>query len=149
MPTPIDKQREALPLQPGLTFLVVEDDPANLMLVRAVLERGGHHVDAATSADEAEERLRDHRPDVILMDIRLPGRDGLSLTRQLKSAPATRQIPIVALTAHAMREDRERALAAGCDGYITKPIATRTLQQEIAEILERQRRARSDEAPDG
>src|SRR5688572_6704727 len=115
----------------GRLILVVEDNPTNLMLMRAVLQRAGHRVDAAASAEEAVRQLERCHPAAILMDIQLPGRDGLALTRDIKSHPGTAAIPIIALTAHAMREDRDRALAAGCDGYIAKPINTRTLVQEI------------------
>jgi CheY-like chemotaxis protein len=115
--------------------LVVEDNPTNLMLVVAVLERAGYTPVAAGSAEEARRVLAQTRPDLILMDVQLPGQDGLSLAGQLKADPATRAIPIVALTAHAMEEHRQRALAAGCDGYIAKPINTRTFVREIEAVL--------------
>jgi len=115
--------------------LVVEDNHANLILVQAVLRRAGFRVEAARDAEEATARLAANRPDLILMDIQLPGRDGLTLTRDIKGNPETASIPIIALTAHAMKEDRERALAAGCDGYIAKPIDTRTLAADIRSIL--------------
>lgn len=85
--------------------------------------------------EEALERLGACTPDLILMDVQLPGMDGLSLTRALKSAPETAAIPVVALTAHAMIGDREQALAAGCAGYISKPIDTRTLGEEVRKFL--------------
>src|SRR5205085_8949441 len=107
-------------------ILVVEDNEANQMLVRAVLELEGYQVELADSATEAVEQLSRVRPDLILMDVQLPGEDGLSLTRRLKADPATSAIPVVALTAHAMNGDRESALEAGCAGYISKPIDTRT-----------------------
>lgn len=115
--------------------LVVEDNPTNLLLIRAVLERGGYRTEAARSAEDALAQLQRVRPDLILMDVELPGRDGLSLARQLKADPATAAIPIVAVTANAMREDRARVLAAGCDGYITKPISPRTFTSEIEAML--------------
>ncbi len=121
--------------------LVVEDNPTNLMLTRAVLERGGYRTEAARSAEHALEQLQHVRPDLILMDIELPGRDGLSLARQLKADPATAAIPIVAVTANAMHEDRARVFAAGCDGYITKPISPRTFTAQIEAVL----RARREE----
>ena len=120
----------------GARILVVEDNQANMLLIQAVLRRGGYEPIEAFSAEEALERLGRSQPDLILMDVQLPGADGLSLTRQLKADPATASIPIVVLTAHAMSSDRERALAAGCDGYLPKPINTRTLVGELAAVLE-------------
>lgn len=108
-------------------ILVVDDNEAGLLLAGAVLQREGFQVDSAGSSEEVMERLNERLPDLILMDVQLPGQDGLSLTRQLKADPATAAIPIVALTAHAMASDRDEALAAGCVGYISKPIETRTL----------------------
>ena len=120
----------------GPLVLVVEDNPTNMMLTRAVLRRAGYQTAEATSADEALERLRTVRPEIILMDVQLPGQDGLSLTRQLKANPATANIRIIALTAHAMKEDRTRIIGAGCDGYIPKPINTRTFASDLAAALE-------------
>ena len=116
-------------------ILVVEDNEANQMLVRAVLEMEGYRVELAGSADEALEQLRDSPPDLILMDVQLPGEDGLSLTRRIKADPATCAIPVVALTAHAMTGDRELALNAGCAGYISKPIDTRTFGLQVTQYL--------------
>lgn len=116
-------------------ILVVEDNEANQLLARAVLEMEGFRVAIAGSAPEAQDVLRDCAPDLILMDVQLPGEDGLSLTRRLKADPATRAIPVVALTAHAMMGDRELALKAGCAGYIAKPIDTRTLGFEVRQYL--------------
>jgi CheY-like chemotaxis protein len=116
-------------------ILVVEDNEANQLLARAVLEREGYAVDVAGTPDEAWDRLSARVPDLILMDIQLPGQDGLSLTRQLKASTATSAIPVVALTAHAMRGDREESLKAGCAGYIPKPINTRTLGDQVREFL--------------
>lgn len=116
--------------------LVVEDNEANQMLVKAVLELEGYRVEIAGSALEVHDMLRDAVPDLVLMDVQLPGQDGLSLTRELKAAAATAHIPIVALTAHAMTGDRELALNAGCMGYIAKPIDTRTFGQQVRTFLE-------------
>ncbi len=116
-------------------ILVVDDNEGGLLLASAVLQREGFRVDSAGSADEVLERLSERVPDLILMDVQLPGQDGLSLTRQLKADPATAPIPIVALTAHAMATDREQAMAAGCIGYISKPIETRTLGDLIHGFL--------------
>jgi CheY-like chemotaxis protein len=120
-------------------ILVVDDNEAGQLLVCSVLQLQGFLVDTAGSAVEVLKRIHAHTPDLILMDVQLPGQDGLSLTRQLKADPATAAIPIVALTAHAMPGDREQALAAGCVGYISKPIDTRTLGEEIKEFLSAQR----------
>ena len=116
-------------------ILVVEDNEANQALVQAVLELEGYRVELAASALEALDHLRDRAPDLILMDVQLPGQDGLSLTRLLKADPATNAIPVVALTAHAMTGDRELALRAGCVGYIAKPIDTRTFGAEVRRYL--------------
>ncbi len=116
-------------------ILVVEDNEANQMLARAVLELEGHRVELAGSAPEALDLIRASAPDLILMDIQLPGQDGLSLTRDLKADPATDDIPVVALTAHAMTGDRELALKAGCAGYISKPIDTRTFGAQVRQYL--------------
>ena len=116
-------------------ILVVEDNEANQALVQAVLELEGYRVELAASALEALDHLRDRAPDLILMDVQLPGQDGLSLTRQLKADPATNAIPVVALTAHAMTGDRELALRARCVGYIAKPIDTRTFGAEVRRYL--------------
>ena len=116
-------------------ILLVEDNEANTMLATAVLQRDGFGVAVASSASEAVERLRSATPELILMDVQLPGEDGLTLTKQLKANPATSRIPIVALTAHAMAGDRERALEAGCVGYVSKPIDTRTFGHQVRELL--------------
>ena len=119
------------------TILVVEDNPANMMLVVAVLERAGLRSAQASSAEEARQFLETVHPDVILMDIQLPGEDGLSLTRELKASPATAHIPIIALTAHAMKGDELQAIAAGCDAYVAKPINTHTFATFITQFLPR------------
>jgi CheY-like chemotaxis protein len=116
--------------------LIVEDNPANLLLARVMLERSGWQISEARSADEARQTLQTTTPDIILMDVGLPGQDGLSLTSELKSATSTSAIPIVALTAHAMNSDREKAFAAGCDGYLSKPFKAQQLRDEIARVLQ-------------
>jgi two-component system, cell cycle response regulator DivK len=116
-------------------ILVVEDNEANQLLFSAVLEREGYEVRIAGSAPEARGQMQDRRPDLILMDIQLPGQDGLSFTQQLKADPATAAIPVVALTAHAMTGDRAHALQAGCAGYIAKPIDTRTFGASVRRYL--------------
>jgi CheY-like chemotaxis protein len=117
------------------TILVVDDNPTNLKLACYVLECEGYSVLRAVDAQEAQAVVRQSPPDLILMDIQMPGMDGLSLTRLLKADPVCRQIRIVALTSFAMKGDDEKARAAGCDGYITKPIDTAKLPLQIADIL--------------
>ena len=116
-------------------ILIVEDNEANRLLASAVLEREGYRVEMAGNSQEALELLDSHAPDLILMDVQLPGLDGLSLTRQLKADQRTAAIPVVALTALAMMGDRERTLEAGCSGYISKPINTRTFAAEVRKFL--------------
>jgi two-component system, cell cycle response regulator DivK len=116
-------------------ILVVDDNEAGLLLARSVLELDGFRVDSARSSEEVLASLKIRAPDLILMDVQLPGQNGLALTRQLKADPATALIPIVALTANAMTGDKEQTLAAGCSGYISKPINTRTLRVQLREFL--------------
>jgi CheY-like chemotaxis protein len=120
----------------GERILVIEDQPLNLELVRDLLEMGGYAVLQAATAEEGLALARTAQPDLILMDISLPGMDGLTATRRLKEDPATQQIPVVALTAHAMRGDQEKAQAAGCAGYLTKPVDTRTFVPQVGNYLE-------------
>jgi two-component system cell cycle response regulator DivK len=115
--------------------LVVEDNPASQMLVGAILQGRGYTLLFAASAPEARASIEQQRPDLILMDIQLPGQDGLSLTKQLKADPAYASIPVVAVTAHAMASDRQLSLDAGCIGHITKPYDTQFLADQIAAFL--------------
>ncbi|HKV56441.1 MAG TPA: response regulator [Candidatus Binataceae bacterium] len=117
------------------SILIVDDNESNVRLIEAVLESNELTIRTAGDAEEAAALLQTFSPDLILMDIQLPGIDGLEFARQLKSAPATQNIIIVALTAYAMKGDKEKALAAGCDGYIAKPIDTRALPDLIAGYL--------------
>ena len=118
-------------------ILVVDDNPTNLKLVSDLLEFEGYDILKAVDAEEAQVVLGATLPDLILMDIALPGMDGLTLTRKLKAEERTRGIRIVALTAFAMKGDDQKAFDAGCDGYITKPIDTRTLPDQVAGFLAR------------
>jgi len=104
-------------------ILVVEDNPTNMKLVVMLLEKVGHSVISAADAETGLTLARAERTDLILMDIQLPGMDGLAATALLKSDEATRSIPVIALTALAMKGDEERIRAAGCDGYVAKPLA--------------------------
>jgi CheY-like chemotaxis protein len=115
----------------------VDDHPTNLKLISDLLEFEGHEILRAVDAEEAQVILAGTLPDLILMDIALPGMDGLTLTRKLKADARTGHIRIVALTAFAMKGDEQKAFAAGCDGYITKPIDTRTLPAQVADCLAR------------
>ena len=120
-------------------ILVVDDNATNLKLASDVLEMEGYVVDRAVDAEQARRMIDGRAPDLILMDVALPGMDGLTLTRKLKADPTTRSIPVVALTAFAMKGDEEKAMEAGCDGYIAKPIDTRKLPETLARILARRR----------
>jgi len=116
--------------------LVVEDNDMNMQLVEYLLEEGGYSIVKAASGEEALSIARGGDPvDLILMDIHLPGIDGLSVVREMKGEPRTRAVPILALTAHAMRGDRDRFLEAGCDGYISKPIDVKTFLSSIRQYL--------------
>jgi CheY-like chemotaxis protein len=121
----------------GEPILIVDDTPVNLKLTRILLVNEGYKVLTAASAEEALELLRSFHPYLILADIQLPGIDGLEFTRRVKRDPATRDIMVVALTAFAMKGDEQKAIDAGCDGYITKPIDTRSLGSRIREYLNR------------
>lgn len=119
----------------NIRILIVEDNPTNLKLASQVLEMEGWLVDQATDAEQAQELLQHLLPDIILMDIALPGMDGLMLTRRIKADAKLQHIPVVAMTAFAMKGDDRKAFEAGCDGYITKPIDTRKFPQQIAAFL--------------
>jgi two-component system, cell cycle response regulator DivK len=120
------------------TILVVEDNTANMTLAVYLLESVGHAVLSATDAEAGLALARAEHPDLILMDIQLPGMDGLEATAQLKGDEATRAIPVIALTALAMKGDEERIRAAGCDGYIAKPMRYKeflaTVAKQLAEL---------------
>lgn len=120
---------------PGERILIVDDNPVNLKLVRVVLMVEGYEVRTATDAAEALVVLETFSPRLILMDLQLPGMDGLELTKRLKADVGTKDTLIVAVTAYAMKGDEEKALAIGCDGYLTKPIDTRTLPAVVARYL--------------
>ncbi|MFG6486465.1 response regulator [Roseateles sp. BYS78W] len=115
--------------------LVVDDAQANLDLARYVLEAAGFDVEEALDVDRAWARLRAVRPDVILVDIQLPGTDGLTLVRAIKVTPGLDDIPVIAFTAYAMAGDDQRFLAAGCDGYLAKPIDVRTFAASVRRYL--------------
>jgi CheY-like chemotaxis protein len=120
---------------PGAPILVVDDNPTNLKLLTYLLAANGHQPRTAGSAEEAQTLLATFRPRLVLLDLQLPGLDGLGFARALRADPRTRDLVIVAVTAHAMKGDEEAALAAGCDGFIPKPIDTRALPGRVAEYL--------------
>ena len=118
-----------------VTVLVVDDNPANLKLACDLLSMEGFEVLRATDAQSCLNVLMTVLPDIILMDVAMPGMDGLQLTRHLKSMDHTRSIKIIAFTAFAMKSDKDRVMSAGCDGYITKPIDTRKFANELRQYL--------------
>jgi CheY-like chemotaxis protein len=123
--------------KPAATILVVDDNPINLKLVSDLLAFEGYRVLKAEDGEQAAASVDAEPPDLILLDVDLPGIDGLTLTKRLKSDVRTGDIIIVALTAFAMKADRQRAMAAGCDAYVTKPIDTRGLPGQVAALLQR------------
>ncbi|HHS96502.1 MAG TPA: response regulator [Chloroflexi bacterium] len=119
------------------TILYIEDNPENRLLVRRILEAEGYTVVEAEDAPSGLEAAQNVSPDLILLDINLPEMDGYEFTARLRQTPGLKEIPIVALTANVMKGDRERTLAAGCDGYIQKPIDVDELPRQIARFLQR------------
>jgi CheY-like chemotaxis protein len=115
--------------------LIVDDNPTNLKLVAYLVRANGYDVDTAGDASAALTAISANRPALILMDLQMPGIDGLELTRRLKGDAATRDIKIIAVTAYAMKGDEDKALEAGCDDYVTKPIDTRALPGTIAKHI--------------
>lgn len=118
-------------------ILIVDDNVQNLKLARVILEREGYQVQTASDAEDALRVLESYTPQLILMDLQLPGMDGLELTRQLKADPARMHILVLALTAYAMKGDEQKALNAGCDAYMSKPIDTDALPRVVAGLLAR------------
>jgi len=118
--------------------LYVEDNDDNVYMMRGRLTRVGFDIIVATDGEQGVAMATTEAPDLILMDLRLPGIDGWEATRRIKTAPATKHIPIIALSAHAMAGDRERTLAAGCDDYDTKPVDFPRLVEKIQTLLARQ-----------
>src|SRR5690242_8573198 len=118
----------------GKTVMLVEDNPHNRKIFSGMLQHAGFRVIEAEDGNQALEKARE-QPDLILMDLSIPGVDGWEVTRRLKSDERSKAIPIIALTAHAMRGDEERALQAGCDGYLAKPISPKKVVEEVKRIL--------------
>jgi two-component system, cell cycle response regulator DivK len=117
------------------TILLVEDNEDNLVVYRTILEHVGYRVVEARDGEEGVSRAREQLPDLILMDISIPKMDGWEATQTLKRDATTRDIPIIALTAHALEEDRQRAIQAGCDGYLAKPVEPRRVVQEVERFV--------------
>lgn len=126
---------ERAPRREPTRVLLVEDNEQNLELAQFLLEEAGMEVEAARNAFEARTALGRRAPAIVLMDIDLPGIDGLDLVMEIRRKPEWRQLPVIALTAHAMRGDRERFLAGGCNGYISKPIQVNNFAQDVRRHL--------------
>jgi CheY-like chemotaxis protein len=118
-----------------MKILIIEDDPASLKLTSDVVQGGGHVVMLATTADQAVYSIKAVRPDVILLDLRLPGIKGFGVASQCRGEPGTRDIPIIAITSFSEEYGKDEALKAGCDAYIVKPINTRTLLKQIEDVV--------------
>ena len=118
-------------------ILIVEDNPVHARLLEMTLGAEGYSLLRATDGEQALDIATRERPDLVLMDLNLPGMTGFEVTKKLRKLPGLSQTPIIALTAYAMRGDREKAIEAGCDGYISKPIDTRQLPAIVAEMLRR------------
>ena len=121
-------------MSPG-RILVVEDNPKNLKLVRDVLRYSGYEVIEATSGEDGVRLAASEAPDLILMDLQLPGIDGAEALRRIRAGEGTREVPVVAVTAFAMDHDRERAFESGFTGYVEKPISVRRLPQQVRDFL--------------
>jgi two-component system cell cycle response regulator DivK len=121
----------------GIRILVVEDNELNLKLVRDVLSYAGYDVMEARTGEQGVALAVECCPDLVLMDLQLPGIDGTEALRQLRASPRTQAVPVVAVTAFAMREDRERAFSSGFDGYVEKPISARELPAQVRSFLQR------------
>lgn len=119
--------------------LVIEDNPTNLKLVRDVLQFAGYEVLEATTGEEGVALAAQCEPDLVLMDLQLPGIDGWEALRRLRESPPTRSVPVVAVTAFAMREDRDHALSHGFDGYLEKPISVRALPEQVRGFMRTER----------
>jgi two-component system cell cycle response regulator DivK len=124
-------------MEPKATVLYVEDNLENRMLIRRVLEAEGFRVILASGAAEALQVLQHEKPQLIMIDVSMPEVDGYTLTRQIKGLAGFERVPIIALTANVMRGEKERALQAGCDGYIPKPVDIDMLTQQIESFLHR------------
>lgn len=116
-------------------ILIVEDKPASRELLRTVLERQGYHVTEAEDGEDALNKLRDYVPDLVLLDLQMPLRNGYDVLKEMRRDPRMLNVPVVAITANAMPEDREKVMAAGFTGYIPKPVALSRLREEVSRLL--------------
>ncbi len=121
-------------------ILIVEDNPQNMRLVEMTLRRGGYALLKATDGEEALDLATREQPDLIVMDMQLPKISGLEITKRLRQLPAFNHVPIIALTAYAMKGDREKFIEAGCNAYVSKPINTRELPEMVAKILQKRQK---------
>ena len=128
----------------GKRILLIEDNAVNRRLAQFLLKSQGYEVWEVSSAPEAFESLKQEQPDLILMDIQLPGMDGLAATKKLKADPATRNIPILVVTSYAMKGDEAKAFEAGCSGYVTKPIDKTVFLEAVAKALRDREDSRGD-----
>ncbi len=119
----------------GELILVVEDNEKNRVLFRDILQASGYKTIEAETGEQAIVLLQKEKPDLILMDIQLPGKDGITVTREIKANEATRDIPVLALTSYAMRGDREKMLEAGFDSYMSKPIKVKEFLKRVADFF--------------
>ena len=117
------------------TVLLVEDNEDNLIVYRTILDHVGYRVIEARDGEEGVARAKSDQPDLILMDVSLPKMDGWEATRRIKADEGTRRIPIIAVTAHALDDDREKATQVGCDGYLAKPVAPRRVVEEVERFI--------------
>ena len=117
------------------TILLVEDNEDNLIVYRTILDHVGYRVIEARDGEEGVARALAEHPDLILMDVSLPKMDGWEATRRIKGDPQTSEIPIIAVTAHALDDDREKATQVGCDGYLAKPVAPRRVVEEVERFI--------------
>ena len=124
-----------------MKILVIEDEPIQLKLAHHVLKAAGHTVSSVEAAEQAFHSIKEDRPQIILLDMVLPGMDGLELVRRLKADPGTRDIPVVAITSYPEKFTKTEVLAAGCDAYLLKPLSTRTLPGKLADVMERGERS--------
>ena len=130
-------------------LLIVEDNQMNMKLIEMALRQDDYHFLRASNGEEALEMTEREKPSLIIMDVQLPGISGLEVTRRLRGKAEYARVPILAVTAYAMKEDEERALDAGCDMYITKPIDTRVLRQTVAEMVESYEQGKGRAVPGG
>jgi CheY-like chemotaxis protein len=117
------------------SILIVEDNQTNAQLLKDVLVIKGYDVNIVTNGDDALTSMEASKPDLVLMDVQLPGMDGYEVTRKMRDNPQTKELPVIAVTAYALKGDREKAMEAGCDGYMSKPINTRELPKMVENLI--------------